>query len=273
MALTMTCGMIVCYVAAVFVNMRSIEFANPDDQIASMEPYQAAPFKRLQREHTALVVNGDFEKARIENGEFKATVSSSEGDATPASRGIAFCVSQPGYFLTAGHCVDGGEDIFLVPRGRKYRPNDIEQYRAQIVWQSSDKDDLVLLHVAGLDLLPLRLASQLPEPGTPVFSMAYRLAAGKVLDVEPSTHSAQADGPSDATMPGIFRVRNNIPLLRGDSGAPLVNHEGEVIGISIFGTLEVDHRQALRLQRSVPTFTASFILQQEFAKLLMNLRR
>ncbi len=261
----------ICYATAVIVNIKSIEFPNSDDQVASMKTYEAALFKRLQREHTALVINGDFENARIENGEFKAKVSSNEASAGSASRGVAFCVIQPGYFLTAGHCVNGGEDIFLVPRGRKYHLTDLEQYRAQIIWQSSVEDDLVLLQVADLDMPPLRLASQLPERGTPVFSLGYRLAAGKVLDVKPSKHSVRANGSTDAIIPDIIRMRNNVPLLKGDSGCPLVNNKGEVIGVSIFGTLKADLRQALCLQGDIPTFTASFLFQHELAGLLVNI--
>lgn len=271
MVFTVVCGMVACYATIAIVKIKSIEFANADDQVASMEPYQAAPFKRLQREHTALVVNGDLTNTRIENGKFKAKVSSNGGGAESASRGIAFCVSQPGYFLTAGHCVNGGEDIYLVPRGRKLHPKDLEQYRAQIIWRSSDEDDLVLLQAAGLDMSPMRLASELPEPGTPVFSLGYRLAAGKVIDVNASPHSARADGPADAIIPQVFRMRNNAPLMKGDSGAPLVNDEGEVIGVSIFGTKKAELLQALCLQGDVPTFTASFLPQQELAKLVANI--
>lgn len=169
--------------------------------------------------------------------------------------GSAVPVTGDGYFLTAAHNLDDAEKLHLVvglseTEGRAR----VDGVPARIVWKSrvaSWKDDdwspgepmpvmdFAIIHSDAGQLPPLApfaLAGETPQVGEAViiagwpfvhledFKNGARLAAGKIVSV----HKQDARGSS----PAFVAVRHDTPFVIGDSGGPLLDRQGNLIGIN-----------------------------------------
>jgi S1-C subfamily serine protease len=142
-----------------------------------------------------------------------------------ADGGSAAPISPDGYFLTADHVLSrmAGRHVFLISgQGGKVTPT-----QARVVWRSASAD-LALLHIPVKT--PYYYQWTAPERWLPA---GTRLIHGGI-----STGLRTEDGQlSTALAPeGFFtrtrRFKINIPLQPGDSGGPVVDAYGRLIGIN-----------------------------------------
>ncbi len=169
--------------------------------------------------------------------------------------GSAVPISDDGYFLTASHNIEDGENLHLfVGLSKDGGPTQAKGIPARLIWQSSvafwaDDDgspagpmpatDFAVIH-AEVDSLPpftpFRLAGKVPQDDEPVliagwslensedFRFGMRLAAGKIVSVQ----RRDAQGSS----PAFMTLHHDAPLAPGDSGGPLLDRTGDLIGIN-----------------------------------------
>ncbi|MEZ6185098.1 MAG: serine protease [Planctomycetota bacterium] len=186
---------------------RASLLAHPEHTLGGSSP------RTYVRERIALLVQGTF----LPDGAFAIE-----------SNGTAVAVSADGYFLTAGHCVEGDRPLFLAPA--PLIAFDAEALLpARVVWRAPDCD-LALVHA------PLRSAAYVqdwpraPRAGAAVLvggfpGKAYAvLSAGAVLEVR---HCA-CEG-------AVVEVHHDAPVRRGDSGGPVFDAEGVFLGINVEG--------------------------------------
>jgi len=136
-----------------------------------------------------------------------------------------------GYVVTNDHVIGDSDNIVLVdPAGN--------EIAAKVVARNA-KQDLALLSVIDPSQLPpaLQLANQLAKLGTRVFTIGFpridllgktpKLTAGLVSSV---------NGLADDTS----RYQLSLPIQPGNSGGPLINMHGEVVGVitSMLGTVD-----------------------------------
>jgi S1-C subfamily serine protease len=169
---------------------------------------------------TAVVVTGRGNLDRWVNRKFAVSQAPRDADG-----GSAAPITPDGYFLTADHVISrlGTRRIFLIcSQGGPLAP-----VQARVVWRSKSAD-LALLHA------PLR---------TPFF---YRwtapdrwLPAGnRVIHGGISTGAQSEAGKLATAIPpeGAFtryrRFKIDIPLQPGDSGGPVVDAMGQLVGIN-----------------------------------------
>jgi S1-C subfamily serine protease len=174
----------------------------------------------VARRASAVVVTNQNDLHHWVNREFAASTAPGDADG-----GSATPVSPDGYFLTADHVLDRleGRNVFvLYGRGSRLAPE-----KARVVWRSR-KTDLALLHIDAstpnyYHWTPPR--SWLPA-GTPVIhggiATGFKPGSGKL---------------STAIPPERFYTRNrtfkiDIPLQPGDSGGPVVDATGRLIGVN-----------------------------------------
>lgn len=142
-----------------------------------------------------------------------------------ADGGSAAPISPDGYFMTADHVLARmeGRNVFVFYT----RSGKLEVSKARVVWRSPAAD-LALLHI------PVKTPyfyqwtpaeRWLPE-GTEVIhggvSTGYRSGTGKLT----------SSLPPEGTFTGARKFKIDIPLLPGDSGGPVVNAVGELVGIN-----------------------------------------
>ncbi len=169
---------------------------------------------------SAVVVTDKGNLDRWVSGNF--STSQAPGDA---DGGSAAPISPDGYFLTADHVISrmAGRNVFLLyGQGGRIRPT-----KARVVWRS-EGSDLALLHIPVKT--PYFYQWTDPQRWLPV---GIGVVHGGI-----STFYSSADGRLGTALgPENFLTRTrqfkmDIPLQPGDSGGPVVDAYGRLVGIN-----------------------------------------
>ena len=140
----------------------------------------------------------------------------------PQSLGSGFIISRDGYVLTNNHVIADAEEIFV-------RLSDRRELLAELVG-ADPRSDLALLKIdAGGDLPVTRMGSSADlKPGEWVlaigspFGFDYSVTAGIV----------SAKGRSLPNENYVPFIQTDVAINPGNSGGPLLNLDGEVVGIN-----------------------------------------
>ncbi|MEO5566075.1 MAG: DegQ family serine endoprotease [Luteimonas sp.] len=136
--------------------------------------------------------------------------------------GSGFIISADGYVLTNHHVVEGADKVTV-------KLSDAREFAAKVVG-SDQKSDIALLKIDAKGLPALRIGdSRDLKPGQWVvaigspFGLDHSVTAGIVSAV------GRAAGPEQQYVPFI---QTDVAINRGNSGGPLLNTRGEVVGIN-----------------------------------------
>lgn len=138
-----------------------------------------------------------------------------------AATGTGFFVGNDGHILTSNHVVAGAQTIFVTTSAG-------ERVRATVV-RSSEATDIAVLRVQAQPPRFLTLSSsRRVQSGARVFTVGFPVAS--ILGREPryteGTISALSGPGGEQT---FFQI--SVPVQPGNSGGPLLNERGEVIGV------------------------------------------
>jgi serine protease Do len=125
-----------------------------------------------------------------------------------------------GLILTNNHVVARRTPIVLL--------QDDREYESKLVARDPDVD-LALLSIDAAGLTPLRPASVSPRVGEMVFAFGHPWGQRNTVTRGIVSALVTAQNRRGETLP---IVRSDAPLAPGNSGGPLVNASGEVIGIN-----------------------------------------
>lgn len=149
-------------------------------------------------------------------------VSSVQGGMS-VSTGSGFIITEDGYVVTNQHVVEGNGTITVIT-------TDGTEYRAVLVG-ADDTNDVALLKVEAEDLRPVTLGTssdlivgdQVAAIGNPLGELTSTLTVGYISAKE-----------RDVTTDGfaINMLQTDAAINSGNSGGPLFNMRGEVIGIT-----------------------------------------
>jgi serine protease Do len=136
--------------------------------------------------------------------------------------GSGFIVSADGYVLTNAHVVDGADKVTV-------KLSDSREFAAKVVG-TDKKSDIALLKIEAKGLPALRLGdSKELKPGQWVvaigspFGLDHSVTAGIVSAVGRSAGASQQYVPF---------IQTDVAINHGNSGGPLLNTRGEVVGIN-----------------------------------------
>lgn len=141
---------------------------------------------------------------------------------SPQSLGSGFILSEDGYVLTNNHVIEGAEEIFV-------RLSDRRELLAELVG-ADPRSDLALLKIETDEDLPavrigkssdLKPGEWVLAIGSP-FGFDYSVTAGIV----------SAKGRSLPAENYVPFIQTDVAINPGNSGGPLLNLDGEVVGIN-----------------------------------------
>lgn len=139
------------------------------------------------------------------------------------STGSGFIISEDGYIVTNYHVVEGSSGVLVTTHDKK-------EYEASIVGYD-ENHDMAVLKVDAADLLAVTLGSsdalivgdQVVAIGNPLGKLTNSLTVGYISAKD---RSVSTDGTS------INMLQTDAAINSGNSGGPLFNMKGEVIGIT-----------------------------------------
>src|SRR5690606_38282317 len=139
------------------------------------------------------------------------------------SQGSGFIISTDGYVLTNHHVIDGADEVTV-------KLSDSREFTAKVVG-SDEKSDVALLKIDAKGLPTLRVGdSHQLKPGQWVvaigspFGLDHSVTAGIVSAVGRSNRFADQQY--------VPFIQTDVAINRGNSGGPLLNTRGEVVGIN-----------------------------------------
>ncbi len=151
-----------------------------------------------------------------------------QGPQGPQSRGgrsagSGFLISTDGYVLTNHHVVDGADEV-------KVKLSDRREFTAKVVG-SDQQYDVALLKIDAKNLPAVRLGdSKTLKPGQWVLAIGSPFG----LDHSVTAGIVSATGRSNpyADQRYVPFIQTDVAINQGNSGGPLLNTRGEVVGIN-----------------------------------------
>ncbi|MFZ5657417.1 MAG: Do family serine endopeptidase [Pseudomonadota bacterium] len=143
-----------------------------------------------------------------------------DGGPRGLSQGTGFLISDDGYILTNHHVVANATQVTV-------RLSDRREFQARLVG-SDEQSDVALLKIEGRGLPALRTATQPVKPGQ------WVVAIGSPFGLEHSVTAGivSAVGRATGTQQYVPFIQTDVAINRGNSGGPLLNTRGEVVGIN-----------------------------------------
>lgn len=147
------------------------------------------------------------------------TTEENNGDESCAS---GFLISSSGYIVTCNHVVANVSDILV-----KFHSG--ETIKVDGLYYTDVEHDLAIIKIAGAMYPSLKVASKIPSPGADVFSFGNSQCTGITI----------GQGLISSPYDNVKKIlKFNAPASQGNSGGPLVDENGEVVGIISFKNVE-----------------------------------
>jgi len=145
--------------------------------------------------------------------------------------GTGFAVSSEGYILTNAHVVEGSDKLTVKVFGE-------EEEREAILIGADSETDIAVLKVEGADIQPLKLGdSDKVRVGEYVLAIGNPLSTDELANtitfgiISATTREVTIDKYSNTYL------QTDAAINFGNSGGPLINMKGEVIGINSAKTI------------------------------------
>ncbi|MBK9034913.1 MAG: TonB family protein [Myxococcales bacterium] len=180
-------------------------------------------------------------------------------DPPMLTSGTCFFVARAGIAVTNHHVIDGAAELVLIDaRGRAHA--------AKVLRDDKQVDLAVLEAVTANDVPPLPLAADKDVPlGEQVFTIGFPVPG--VLGTDPKFSEGSLGGQAGLGAAWLYQV--TVPVQPGNSGGPLVDHRGFVVGV-IVAKLRAD--RLMQTEGVTPENVNFAIKSAELRRLLRGLK-
>lgn len=137
--------------------------------------------------------------------------------------GTGFVYSSDGKIITNYHVIDNAYSAKITINGTEYPIERVVTYDKEI--------DIAVLSVSGSGLVPVVICEEQHKVGETV----YAFGSSKGLT---ATFSDGIITYSNREVDGVYYTQHDAPISSGNSGGPLINEYGEVIGINTWTVRE-----------------------------------
>ena len=192
----------------------SSEFAQAVRQRTGSSPGGSSPSASSSVSKSPLILTGarEAKPAKIPDAVGSVVLVLSGG-----GHGSGFLVSSDGYLMTAEHVV--GSDKYV-----KIRWSDGLEGVGEVV-RTDKRRDVALIKTDPRGRQPLALHRVAPQPGDTVF------AIGAPLDEKNQSTVTRGVASANRIMDGFSFIQSDVTISPGNSGGPLLDEKGEVLGI------------------------------------------
>ena len=137
------------------------------------------------------------------------------------SLGSGFIISKDGYIVTNNHVIKGADQVKVIL-------HDKAEYDAKVIG-TDPTTDLALIKIKAKNLMPLKFGS---SSETPVGSWVVAIGSPFGLEQTVTAGIVSAKGRIIGSGPYDDFIQTDASINPGNSGGPLLNLDGEVIGIN-----------------------------------------
>jgi len=173
----------------------------------------------------------------------------SRGRPDRRGAGSGFIIESDGYIITNHHVIDGADQIII-------RLADRREFEAELIG-SDELSDIALLKIDTRGLPTLKLGdSESLRPGE------WVVAIGSPFNFDQSVTAGivSAKGRSSNQQQYVPFIQTDVAINRGNSGGPLLNLDGEVVGINSW--ILSSGGGYMGLSFSIPIETANSAIEQ-----------
>jgi S1-C subfamily serine protease len=180
------------------------------------------------------------------------TISGVVSIVTNSAKGSGFIISNDGYIVTNYHVIAGAKSISVVPYENSAKPVELIGYNSNI--------DIALLKINGSYESLSFGNSDNAEIGEKVIAMGnpFGLSFSVTEGIVSSLHRPGSNGLN-------VYIQTDVPLNPGNSGGPLIDKQGKVIGINNFKIGEAESL-GFALESNQAIETINIISQQRLGK-------
>lgn len=168
-----------------------------------------------------IVPRGPFGEDDPFNEFFKRFFGESPRQFKTTSLGSGFIINKDGYILTNNHVVENATDITV-------KLGDGREFKAKVVGRDPKTDiALIKIETSNLPVIPFGDSDKL-EVGEPVMAIGNPFGLNQTV----TTGIVSAKGRFIGEGPYDNFIQTDASINRGNSGGPLINSNGEAVGIN-----------------------------------------
>jgi serine protease Do len=142
-----------------------------------------------------------------------------EGEQVERGVGSGFIISDDGYVLTNAHVVEGADEVVVTLTDRR-------EFKAKVLG-ADKRSDVALLKVAANNLPRLRMGDS-----SKIRVGEWVIAIGSPFNLENTVTAGIISAKARDTGEYLPLIQSDVAVNPGNSGGPLINMRGEVIGIN-----------------------------------------
>ncbi len=140
-------------------------------------------------------------------------------EEVPRGVGSGFIISADGYVMTNAHVVDGADEVYVTLTDKR-------EYKAKIIG-SDKRTDVALVKIEGSNLPRLMMGDS-----DKIRAGEWVIAIGSPFGLENTVTAGIISAKARDTGDYLPLIQTDVAVNPGNSGGPLINMRGEVIGIN-----------------------------------------
>ncbi|MFZ6774761.1 DegQ family serine endoprotease [Undibacterium sp. SXout7W] len=156
---------------------------------------------------------------QFSNPKGKKQAPQQQEEEVPRGVGSGFIVSQDGYVLTNAHVVDGASEVYV-------KLTDKREFKAKVVG-TDKRTDVAVLKIDGNKLPRLTIGDS-----DKIKAGEWVIAIGSPFDLENTVTAGIISAKARDTGDYLPLIQTDVAVNPGNSGGPLINMRGEVVGIN-----------------------------------------
>lgn len=196
------------------VNIRTTEKISTSQNIPGMDDDQAQEFFRR---FFGVPVPKQAPAPAPKNR--KQAPQQQQEEEMPRGVGSGFIISQDGYVLTNAHVVDGASEVYV-------KLTDKREFKAKVIG-TDKRTDVAVLKIEGGKLPRVTIGDS-----DKIKAGEWVIAIGSPFDLENTITAGIISAKARDTGDLLPLIQTDVAVNPGNSGGPLINMRGEVIGIN-----------------------------------------